>query len=102
MRSKEIGDVNTSLFHKLSQDHPESLLLLKKQYRMNEDIMSISNNFIYDNNLQCGNVMVAESKLDLKELNTGLSFLAKFDKSNDNGSWIEKVLDSEYGFNFYN
>lgn len=103
MKSKEIGNVNTSLFHRLSENHPQSLILLKKQYRMNSDIMSISNKFIYDNNLQCGNVMIAESKLNLKELNSGLKFLMKFDKSkNLEINWIEKVLDPQRKVIFIN
>ncbi|CDO96139.1 unnamed protein product [Kluyveromyces dobzhanskii CBS 2104] len=43
-----------SLFEQLCQAHPKSVVELKIQYRMNADIMSLSNVLIYDGKLQCG------------------------------------------------
>ena len=47
---KEGYDV--SLFRKLSEDHPDTILSLTSQYRMNESIMSIANHLVYQNQMQ--------------------------------------------------
>jgi DNA replication ATP-dependent helicase Dna2 len=49
----------------LSDAHPEAISELARQYRMNEDIMTISNTLIYDNKLQCGSDQVAKRGLYL-------------------------------------
>ena len=36
-----------SLFEKLCKKHPASATVLKKQYRMNEDILELSNSIIH-------------------------------------------------------
>jgi superfamily I DNA and/or RNA helicase len=36
-----------SLFEKLCNKHPQSATVLKKQYRMNKDILELSNKIIY-------------------------------------------------------
>lgn len=48
-----------SLFKYLTEAHPEALVELQIQYRMNEDIMTFSNELIYDHRLRCGSEAVS-------------------------------------------
>ncbi|KAK0250489.1 DNA replication endonuclease-helicase Dna2 [Friedmanniomyces endolithicus] len=57
------GGLDVSLFKQLSEEHPEAVATLGKQYRMCEDIMSLSNTLIYDGQLRCGNEEVARRTL---------------------------------------
>ena len=63
-RAAELG-MNISLFSRLCQAHPHAVSQLRLQYRMNADIMSLSNELIYGNQLRCGSEMVAKSSLDV-------------------------------------
>lgn len=48
------GGLDVSLFKLLSDKHPESVVNLEHQYRMCEDIMTLSNTLIYSGRLRCG------------------------------------------------
>jgi DNA replication ATP-dependent helicase Dna2 len=81
------GGLDVSLFKLLSERHPRALTILEHQYRMNEDIMLLSNSLVYDGLLKCGNESVAKQVLripDCKQLN-----FAK--------SWVRDVLSERYG-----
>ena len=56
---------DVSLFRKLSEDHPLSVLTLTSQYRMNASIMSIVNQLIYQRRMQCAQAEVSEGKLTI-------------------------------------
>jgi DNA replication ATP-dependent helicase Dna2 len=55
------GGMAESLFKTLSEAHPQSVIDLRYQYRMNSDIMNLSNTLIYGNRLICANQTVSES-----------------------------------------
>ena len=57
--------MDTSLFKSLSDSHPEAVVTLNYQYRMNMDIMSLSNRLVYKHQMKCGNDVIANAKLDL-------------------------------------
>ncbi|TEB08749.1 Dna2-domain-containing protein [Coprinellus micaceus] len=59
------GGLDVSLFRRLSDAHPDSVIDLREQYRMNEDIMTLSNRLIYGDRLKCGSEEVARRKLIL-------------------------------------
>ncbi|KAG1898951.1 Dna2-domain-containing protein [Suillus fuscotomentosus] len=59
------GGLETSLFRRLSEAHPHAVIDLTYQYRMNEDIMELSNKLIYGDRLRCGSEEVAKSTLVL-------------------------------------
>ncbi|POS87451.1 hypothetical protein EPUL_002165, partial [Erysiphe pulchra] len=57
------GGLDISLFMLLSEKHPDSVVYLEHQYRMCEDIMTLSNSLIYNGRLKCGNQAVARREL---------------------------------------
>ncbi|CAM0138530.1 DNA replication endonuclease-helicase Dna2 [Umbelopsis sp. WA50703] len=91
-----------SLFKLLSEAHPSSVVYLEHQYRMNKDIMALSNHLIYDGRLKCGTEAVAHMTLDIPAFSAGSKGLHVFTKKNAhhnhaicNGSscWLEHVID---------
>ena len=59
--------LDVSLFRRLSTAHPQAVIDLTHQYRMNEDIMLLSNRLIYGDRLRCGNEEVARRTLVLPD-----------------------------------
>lgn len=55
--------LDVSLFKLLCEAHPSAVVELQQQYRMNADIMSISNRLIYGNRLVCGTRELETKKL---------------------------------------
>ncbi|KIL65109.1 hypothetical protein M378DRAFT_186544 [Amanita muscaria Koide BX008] len=59
--------LDVSLFRSLSEAHPEAVVELSHQYRMNEDIMLLSNKLIYGDHLKCGNRKIAKQSLNIPD-----------------------------------
>jgi len=59
------GGLDVSLFKLLSDTHPASVVNLEHQYRMSEDVMSLSNTLIYNGSLKCGTEAVRSRRLDV-------------------------------------
>lgn len=59
------GGLDISLFKMLSDNHPASVTNLEHQYRMCEDIMTLSNTLIYDGRLKCGTQAVANRSINI-------------------------------------
>lgn len=59
------GGLDISLFKMLSDRHPFSVVNLEHQYRMCEEIMTLSNTLIYDGLLKCGTSAVAQRTLTI-------------------------------------
>ena len=51
------------MFKRLGEAHPNAVVCLTAQYRMNADIMAVSNALIYEHRLCCGSQSVAEARL---------------------------------------
>lgn len=62
------GGLDVSLFKLLSDSHPESVVNLEHQYRMCEDIMTLSNTLIYDGRLRCGTESLRHRKLHVPKI----------------------------------
>ena len=62
------GGLDISLFKLLSEKHPSSVVNLEHQYRMSEDIMSLSNTLIYDGRLKCGHTAVANREIIIPDM----------------------------------
>jgi DNA replication ATP-dependent helicase Dna2 len=86
--------MDISLFRRLSDAHPHAVVDLTYQYRMNSDIMLLSNKLIYSDRLVCGSSEVARQTLKLPSK----SFLKDMNcKSScyNSGCWLEKLLDEK-------
>lgn len=66
------GGLDISLFRQLSEEQPGAVAALGRQYRMCEDIMTLSNELIYHGQLRCGNEAVASTTLQMTD-STGLA-----------------------------
>ncbi|EGY17951.1 DNA replication ATP-dependent helicase dna2 [Verticillium dahliae VdLs.17] len=62
------GGLDVSLFKLLSDTHPDSVVNLEHQYRMCEDIMTLSNSLIYKGRLRCGTEQLRFTKLDVPSM----------------------------------
>ncbi|KAJ6585002.1 DNA replication factor Dna2-domain-containing protein [Mycena capillaripes] len=85
------GGLDVSLFRRLSDAHPQAVVNMAHQYRMNEDIMTLSNKLIYGDRLRCGSAAVANQRLvlpDRKFLNT--IHIGK--ACHSDGCWIDRLM----------
>ncbi|KAL9104273.1 MAG: hypothetical protein Q9163_000769 [Psora crenata] len=62
------GGLDISLFKMLSDKHPSSVVNLEHQYRMCEDVMTLSNTLIYGGRLKCGTKDVATRSILIPNL----------------------------------
>ncbi|KZS87370.1 Dna2-domain-containing protein [Sistotremastrum niveocremeum HHB9708] len=84
---------DVSLFRRLSEAHPHAVVDLAYQYRMNEDIMTLSNRLVYSDRLRCGSAEVAKRCLRLPD-DAPLKKLHEAGKPcHPDGCWLQKLLD---------
>jgi DNA replication ATP-dependent helicase Dna2 len=83
------GGLDVSLFRALSDAHPAAVTDLSYQYRMNEDIMLLSNNLIYEGKLKCGSNEVAQRGLDLGRKTCG----EVFGRPCVQPCWVQDLMD---------
>lgn len=81
-----------SLFRRLSDAHPRAVIDLAYQYRMNEDIMLLSNKLIYGDRLKCGSKQVAQQSLVLPDCKYLQSLHAGQRPCVSGGCWMEKLM----------
>jgi DNA replication ATP-dependent helicase Dna2 len=87
MSARKAG-LDISLFKRLSDAHPAAVVNLTHQYRMNEDIMFLSNSLVYEGQLKVGSEEVGGRRLKL----TG-------SKKGEDGEeevvrpWLREVID---------
>lgn len=84
------GGLDVSLFKLLSEKHPQSVVDLSHQYRMNEDIMLLSNRLIYENRLKCGSTEVAKQGLTIPRPHIGDE-----EGCRSRECWIEQLMLEE-------
>ncbi|WWC90742.1 uncharacterized protein L201_005679 [Kwoniella dendrophila CBS 6074] len=89
------GGLDISLFKLLSLAHPQSVSDLSMQYRMNEDIMLLSNKLVYEGKLKCGNEEVAKRGLVLKNRIPCREMLDCTESHNNlkKDCWIQELLE---------
>ncbi|KAJ8111707.1 hypothetical protein ONZ43_g5558 [Nemania bipapillata] len=63
-----VGGLDISLFKLLSDTHPDSVVNLEHQYRMCEDVMTLSNTLIYEGRLKCGTEALRHQKLAIPHM----------------------------------
>ena len=84
-----------SLFEHLSAAHPISVSKLSIQYRMNEDIMQLANELVYDNRLKCNAEKVRYSSLDTPKATCFLNKLHQSSNCIPSGCWISHLLEPQ-------
>jgi DNA replication ATP-dependent helicase Dna2 len=90
------GGLDVSLFKLLSESHPDAVVDLSHQYRMNEDIMLLSNELIYEGRLKCGTEAVAKQGLVLphrkecQDVYRGATCGAR-----DESCWVQDLLEEK-------
>ena len=83
------GGLSVSLFERLAEAHPSAVSQLRFQYRMNEDIMTLSNHLVYHGQLRCGTEDVARRRLsDLNE--------TKLEKLSGKDGWLRRAMSSAF------
>ncbi|KAK8854820.1 hypothetical protein IAR55_003559 [Kwoniella newhampshirensis] len=93
------GGLDVSLFKHLSSAHPQAVSELSYQYRMNEDIMMLSNQLVYEGKLKCGSEEVAKRGLILDDRKAcGEIFGSKHTQGHAHGlddirCWIQELMD---------
>ncbi|OWZ77552.1 DNA replication ATP-dependent helicase Dna2 [Cryptococcus neoformans Bt85] len=89
------GGLDVSLFRHLSAAHPSAVVDLSYQYRMNEDIMALSNKLVYEGRLKCGNEQVAQSGLKLRSRKRCKEIFGDAGCTCDQGKrcWIQDLLE---------
>lgn len=94
-KSANEGGLSKSLFAILAEAQPESICYLEFQYRMNKDIMDISNHLVYGRKLKCGDNRTANRKLELPHLESGLTSLHEGNVHCDGNTecWLKEILD---------
>ena len=91
--------MSVSLFKMLSEAHPEAVVNLQHQYRMNKDIMLLSNQLIYDNKLRCGSPEVADRCLNVPHIKKVDEFhVADNEQLLCDGQkcWLRQLVSPEY------
>ncbi|KAL2692172.1 hypothetical protein Neosp_002578 [[Neocosmospora] mangrovei] len=106
------GGLDVSLFKLLSDTHPQSVVNLEHQYRMCEDIMTLSNTLIYNGKLRCGTEKLRKRKLDIPQMDALRQ--RHYDASNFHAAtprsfcaapgrcWLYDLLESEARVRFIN
>jgi DNA replication ATP-dependent helicase Dna2 len=56
--------LNVSLFQKLCQKHPNESSILREQFRMNRDILHLSNTIVYKGIMRHSNTSIADQKIE--------------------------------------
>ncbi|CAG8477198.1 11131_t:CDS:2 [Funneliformis caledonium] len=86
-----------SLFKMFTEIHPNAVANLRYQYRMNEEIMNLSNSIIYDSNMLSGSTITAQTRLCIPRWNEG--FLSQFHDPEyyccHESCWLKDVIDPE-------
>ncbi|QRW20864.1 DNA replication ATP-dependent helicase Dna2 [Rhizoctonia solani] len=87
------GGMDISLFRRLSDTHPEAVIDLALQYRMNAEIMTLSNKLIYSDRLQCGSEKVATQALYLPHPSAGLAWHVSCGGGPNSQCWLNSLID---------
>lgn len=88
------GGLEVSLFRRLTEAHPHAVIDLTDQYRMNADIMLLSNKLIYSDRLRCGSSAVASRKLVLPDT-AYLRTMHSEKPCHSDGCWMKQLMDTK-------
>jgi len=94
------GGLEVSLFRRLSEAHPHAVTDLAQQYRMNEDIMLLSNKLVYQDKLKCGNEEVAKRVLGVPKISMLDEMHVKTMPCSGEECWLKKLISPRYVYLF--
>lgn len=84
-----------SMFEKLCKAHPEHTTVLKKQYRMNKDILDLINSLIYQNMMIPANQETANQRIELIQFdNFHLTWLESIKSQSVSFLKLDKIIES--------
>lgn len=86
--ARELG-FSKSLFKRLCEAHPESVVNLEHQYRMNSDIVLLSNTLVYSHKLKCGTQQVANSFLPVSAMDKLHALHASLSPATQNMAFLD-------------
>jgi len=93
------GGLEVSLFRRLSDSHPAAVVELADQYRMNEEIMTLSNRLIYGGRLRCGSESVRTRKLSIPKWDAVKSMCERVACGSadlqSRACWLQQLLDEK-------
>lgn len=89
-QSARAAGLDISLFKRLSEAHPSSLVYLTNQYRMNEDIMLLSNKLVYHDRLKVGDERTRRQVLELPDQS-----VREREGKKEGRKWLADLLDPE-------
>lgn len=94
-RTAKQNGLEVSLFRLLSDAHPHAVVDLNEQYRMNSDIMLLSNRLIYGDRLRCGSDSVARRSLKIPDSSylRGLESRSSACQAADVPCWLNRLFD---------
>ena len=92
--------MSISLFRRLCEQHPYNVVILRKQYRMNDHIASLSNTIAYKGLIRHADQETADQRLDLSnEKGVGLGY----GQVNHHGvPWLKELRSSDRKVIFVN
>ena len=98
-RAAKKAGLDVSLFRLLSEKHADCVVDLTQQYRMNEDIMHLSNELTYEGKLVCGSEEVAKRCLKIPSYRFIDDLHVKTgDRCDRVSCWLEYLICPKYGF----
>lgn len=100
-KAKE-GGLELSLFKLLTEAHPDAVVSLTMQYRMNEDIMSLSNALIYDGRLRSADRSLSDLSLKIPMGIATDSFHYMDPRACPERCWISDLMQPERNVVFAN
>ncbi|KAF8603653.1 P-loop containing nucleoside triphosphate hydrolase protein [Ceratobasidium sp. AG-I] len=92
-RDARKGGMDVSLFRRLSDAHPKAVVDLALQYRMNSEIMTLSNKLIYSDRLRCGNDQVATQVLPVPNKSMGMAWHNTCGNTPKAQCWLDSLVD---------
>lgn len=96
-RDAKKAGFDVSLFRLLSEKHIDCVVDLTEQYRMNEDIMHLSNQLTYEGKLVCGSEEVAKRCLEIPSYRFIDDLHVKTgDKCDRVSCWLEYLISPRY------
>ena len=88
LSSQSVEEENVSLFERLRKAHPTTVISLKKQYRMAEDIMALANELVYKGELEFGNERTLKQELFVSN-----EKLNEIKKNCPASSWLQSLVN---------